>query len=660
MVSQGAWESWHRRGRAKAGCVIKAGLVVVLLGVGAKPAAAESVARTWNEQLLNAIRSDTARPTIHARNLWHTSVAMYDAWAAFDNTSASYLHHETLRGSGMPGSVDAAERDEAISYAAYRVLRHRFVDGPGGTGPGKFTTRFALDQQMSALGYDIGNTSTAGNSGAALGNRIAAAVINFGLSDGANEPNNYADVSGYAPVNEPMAFDNPGTTQADPNRWQPLTFLRERQDQFGTTIFEQTQEFLSPYWGEVTPFALPAKAAGEVYLDVGAPPQLGGVGDTEFRNSVNEVIRYSSQLDPTQSMTVDISPSALGNRPVGSYDGSGHAINLATGQPYAENLVNEADYGRVVAEFWADGPDSEAPPGHWNVLANEVADTMTAMNLPKRVGGTGPAVDDLEFDVKTYFALNAAVHDAGIAAWNHKGEYEYSRPVSMIRYMGQRGQSSDPNGPSYHPEGLTLEPGRVEVVTAETTAPGQRHEALSGHEGKMAFFAWHGPPEEPHDEAADIGGVGWILAETWLPYQRDTFVTPPFAAYLSGHSTFSRAAAEVLAAMTGDAYFPGGLGEFTVPLGDGLAFEYGPTQEITLQWATYADAADEAGESRLWGGIHVRADDLPGRIIGAQIGQDAWSQAAAYFNGSVPEPGTALVLLTVMGSCVPRRGGHKR
>lgn len=614
-------------------------LCAVLAGLSAMPAGADSVARQWNELLLEAIRNDTARPTIHARNLWHTSAAMYDTWAAFDTTASQYLVNERV-----DGPLDEAARDEAISYAAYRIIGHRFVNGPGGTGPGVFDTLVSLFNKMNALDYDPAINTTVGDSPAALGNRIAQAYIDYGLTDGSNEPADYADPSGYAPVNPPMTFDNPGTAMTDPNRWQPLTFLRERRDQFGTIITEQTQTFLSPYWGDVKSFALPEKQPGEVHHDQGPPPQLGGDGDAEFRSSANEVIRYSSRLDPSQSTTIDISPASLGNRPLGSYDGPGYDVNPYTGEPYEPNPVSEADYGRVVAEFWADGPDSEAPPGHWNVIANRALDRMNELDIAKRVGGTGPVVGDLEYDIKTYFALNAAVHDAGVAAWNHKGTYDYSRPVSMIRYMGQRGQSSDPDGPSYHPEGLTLEPGLVEVITEDTTAPGGRHEHLAGSEGKIAIYAWKGPPGEPHDEPDDLGGVDWVLAENWLPYQRDTFVTPPFAAYLSGHSTFSRAAAEVLAAITGDPYFPGGVGEHTIPMGDGLEFEYGPSEEVVLQWATYFDASDEAGVSRLWGGIHVRADDLPGRVIGSEVGQDVWALAARYFNGSVPEPGAFAVL----------------
>ena len=50
-----------------------------------------SVSRSWNELTLNAIRNDFARPTVHARNLFHISAAMYDAWAAYSATSDAYL-----------------------------------------------------------------------------------------------------------------------------------------------------------------------------------------------------------------------------------------------------------------------------------------------------------------------------------------------------------------------------------------------------------------------------------------------------------------------------------------------------------------------------------------------------------------------------------------
>ena len=302
-------------------------------------------------------------------------------------------------------------------------------------------------------------------------------------------------------------------------------------------------------------------------------------------------------------------------------------MNPATGKPYAPNMVNQGDFARALTEFWADGPKSETPPGHWNVVANKVSDELDP-NL--KIGGSGPTVDRLQWDVKLYFALNGATHDAAIAAWGLKGHYDSVRPISMIRYMGGLGQSSDPALPSYNKEGLPLVPGLVEVVTQATTAAGGRHATLAGHEGQIAIKAWAGNPKDPKTQT---GGVAWILAVNWVPYQVPTFVTPSFPAYTSGHSTFSRASAEVLTAMTGSEYVPGGLDEWTTKVGS-LKVEAGPTRDVTLQWATYYDAADMAGQSRLYGGIHIQADDFKGRTIGSACGKEAWARAIQYYAGT--------------------------
>src|SRR5262245_15483068 len=391
-----------------------------------------SIARQWDEQLLHAISIDTARPTVHARNLFNLSTVMYDAWAAYDSTAAQYLHHEKV----SAPNIEAA-RSQAISYAAYNLLKYRFVTGPAGVGPGAAETQLDLDFQMSLLGYDPSFTSTVGNSPAALGNRIAQTMINYGLSDGSNEMGNYAPPPGqYVPVNQPLTFDNPGAVMNDPNRWQPLHFLGNRIDQFGHAILESTQKNLTPFWGNVKPFSLTTaeRSANGVFLDQGPPPQLGGVGDADFKQGALNVIRLSSQLDPNDGAIIDISPATRGNSPLGTYAQVGYSMNPYTGQPYQPQFVKQADFGRVMAEFWADGPHSDAPPGHWNEIGNYVSDRMEQLGIPKRIGGSGPVVGDLEFDVKRYFAENGALYDAAIAAWNHKGAYDGSRPISFIRY----------------------------------------------------------------------------------------------------------------------------------------------------------------------------------------------------------------------------------
>jgi hypothetical protein len=476
---------------------------------------------------------------------------------------------------------------------------------------------------MASLCYRTDFSSTEGDSPAALGNRIGAAVLEHGRTDGSLEDERYKDPT-YTPVNDPLEVTKPGAAMTDPNRWQPLA-LDKQISQNGLPIPGQVQTFIGPHWGHVTSFALPPSDRGTP-IDPGPPPMLADTAtDQAFKEEAVEIIRRSHLLDATNGVTVDIGPGALGDNTLGSNDGNGHDVNPATGQPYEPHVVLQADFARALAEYWADGPKSETPPGHWNVIANEVSDSP---GFAFRIGGQGEPVDRLEWDVKLYLALNGAVHDAAIATWGVKSFYDSSRPISQIRYMGGKGQSSAPDGPAYDPEGLPLVPGLIEVVTEASSAPGDRHAGIPV--GAIALNAWRGFPKDPERETS---GVGWIRAVDWVPYQRSTFVTPAFASYPSGHSTFSRAAAEVMTAFTGDAYFPGGLTSFTVPKG-ALLHEEGPTQDTTIQWATYFDAADQAGISRLFMGIHVPSDDVEGRKIGATCGKDAMALALRYFEGT--------------------------
>ena len=596
-------------------------LLVALVCCGAASVQAQqSVARVWNEVLLDAIRIDTPHPPKHARNLFHVATAMYDAWAAYDATAIGYLHHERATATNIP-----AARHEAISYAAYRVLKNRFDSGPGAT-----LTNAALDAQMSIFAYDINNTTTAGTSPAAVGNRIAASILAWGLTDGSNQAGSYLDPT-YSNPQPPMIVLLNGVPQGqgipagtDPNLWQPLAFDAAF-TQNGLQA-DLVQKYVGVTWLAAAPFAHTRPSPAVPWIDPGPPSKLGTATDAQYKSQAFDVLRKSSQLNSTE--LIDISPGAWGKNDLGSEDGTGHDFNPATGLPYAPNVVKLGDFARVLAEFWADGPDSETPPGHWHVLANEVGDHPLTQ---KRIGGVGPIVDDLEWDVKTYFAVSASTHDAACAAWAIKRYYESPRPVTMIRYMCSKGQSSDLFGPSYHPQGIPLEPGISEVITAGSSAPGERHHGV-GNPGQIAVFAW---PGEPADRATQTSPVRWIRGIDWLPYQRETFNTPAFPGYISGHSTFSRAAAEVLAALTGSEFFPGGMDHFTAPANSYLVFERGPSETIDLQWGTYFDAADQAGISRRFGGIHPQEDDLPGRMVGSQCGLHAWTMVQKYWDGSI-------------------------
>ena len=610
------------------------------------------VARQWNELALESIRNDYARPTVHARNLFHISAAMYDAWAAYSDSVSTYLLGKQLDGFACdlnsfptPGNITAA-REEAISHAVYRLILHRFENSPGAD----FIAAAAGDL-MSRLGFDRNDASLAYTSGSpsALGNYLADCYIRFGFQDGSNEQNDYANTS-YEPVNPAIAPRDPGNPDiVDLDRWQPIS-LTVFIDQAGNEIDDNEPDFLGPEWGSVRAFALEAADRAEyqrdgfeywVYHDPGPPPVHRGPTSEHYKRGFSLVSVWSSHLDPDDGVMIDISPASIGNiahypSTFEQYDqfydyfnggdpGRGYATNPVTAAPYERQVVPRGDYARVLAEFWADGPDSETPPGHWFVILNEVSDHP---QLDRRFAGVGAELDPLQWYVKAYFALGGAMHDAAIAAWGVKGWYDYIRPLSAIRGMAEFGQSSDPGGSSYSQDGLPLIPGYIEVVQ-----PGDPiADGVIANAGKIKLKAWRGP-KVIGDLTSENAGVDWILAEQWVPYQRPSFVTPPFAGYVSGHSTYSRAAAELLTAFTGSEYFPGGMSEFEIPANDFLVFENGPSVDMTLQWATYRDAADQCSLSRIWGGIHPPADDIPGRHIGEQVGQDAFALARAYFDG---------------------------
>ena len=633
-------------------------LLFSLLTISGMAVAQRSVARLWNEALLEAIRNDFARPTVHARNLFHTSAAMYDAWAAYDPSATTYFLGKVHQGYSFPfdgiaspEDVEAA-RQEAISYASYRLIQFRFRNSPGWQ-----ETLVNIEALMDSLGYDPDYTREdyATGSPAALGNYIAARIIEYGLQDGANEGGDYQNVD-YQPVNPPLVVAQPGNPDiVDPNRWQPLAF-QTFVDQSGNEIPGGIPTFIGAEWGRVAPFSLTAADRTvysrdgvdySVYHDPGDLCYIDAEGNNEnddYQWNFAMVAHWSSHLDPTDGVQWDISPASIGHLSLddfpttiaglrdfyrdekGGDPSSGYVLNPTTNQPYASQVVARGDYTRVLAEFWADGPNSETPPGHWFTILNYVSDHPL---LEKKFRGEGEVVDPLEWDVKSYFMLGGAMHDVAVTVWGIKGYYDSVRPISAIRYMADRGQSSDATLPHYHPNGMPLEEGYVELVGANDPLAGANGENVN----KIKVFAWRGP-----DSVADttsIAGAGWILAENWWPYQRSTFVTPAFSGYISGHSTFSRAAARVLSLLTGDEYFPGGMSEFVARQNEFLVFEEGPSTDVVLQWAKYTDASDQCSLSRIWGGIHPPVDDIRGRQIGEEIGQEAFDFAQQYFENTV-------------------------
>ena len=249
-----------------------------------EPIQTQSIARIWNEQLLSAIRLDYARPTVHSRNLFHSSIAMYDSWAIFDETAETYLLGKTLDGFSCPYNNEINYKDkenavkEIISYAMYRLIEERFRISPGAQ-----LTLYNISQTFEKLGYDKYYESHDYKvSNAALGNYIADCIIRYGHQDGSNELQGYESIF-YKPDNIPLDLTkNEKTGLSNLNKWQPLTF-DVFIDQSGNKFPGFTPSFVGPEWGNVRPFSLNGKNlilkkkggnTYKIYHDPGPPPMI--------------------------------------------------------------------------------------------------------------------------------------------------------------------------------------------------------------------------------------------------------------------------------------------------------------------------------------------------------------------------------------------------
>ena len=180
-----------------------------------------------------------------------------------------------------------------------------------------------------------------------------------------------------------------------------------------------------------------------------------------------------------------------------------------------------------------------------------------------------------------FLRLNNALLDASISAWDGKRNWDSIRPISAVRWL-QRGK---------------------------------------------IIQAWGGPYQGP----------SYIKGEDWIPYRPPTTRPHRLPSTPQGNSTFSGAAAEVLTGFTGRGNFEL---KVTIPAGSSkvepkTATQPGvPAKPITLSWTNFRYAAEQAGLSRQYGGVHFEHGDKDAREAGSRVGKNAWAKALTYFNGT--------------------------
>lgn len=561
--------------------------------------AQRTVTRVLNELALLAVRHQEPDPLTTARNLFHLHVALFDALLA---TSAQPIATPI---SGPVPDARGQDRDAVLATAGATILLDRYGAGPAGR-PLRHCLRESLDLRTS--GHDAPSPSAndqANDQANGLGHDIGLQVLAWAALDG-------FDHLSQTPTARlpPLIVGHGGTPTTDAARWQPLD-VAPRHPLLDVPAYDGVQRQLGPHWGDLRRAALPDRSLVQLAPDLEGPPREL---DETLVAEIVEVVVATREVGLTPASTRASTHSQ-------------HHTVIGTYEPDAAGSAD--DLGRAIAEYWEGGRGTATPPGHWNELAHVVADH------PRRAAGwrsRAAIADRLVWDTLSLVTLNAALHDAAILAWDAKRWGNSARPITLVRWMGAQGQRSDPTQDSFHPDGLPLIDGVIELITEESSSPGARHEHLHLHGGEIAIHSWPGAPGDP---AGRRSSASWIRAIDWVPYQADDFVTPPFPGWVSGHSTFSAAAAEVLEGITGSSRFPGGQTCHHVPAGIGLAFEYGPSQDVELCWSTFAEAARQAGHSRIYGGIHPAIDHRDG----ARLGTIAGRAALRWIDGLLVAPG---------------------
>ncbi len=338
------------------------GILIFHITTAGNAAASDNVVVQWNVAALQGVRDSRIGPPMVARALAIVHTCMFDAWSAYDERAVGTQFGDELRRPKRERTL--ANKNEAISFAAYRALVDLFA----------LDKASVFDPLMASLGYDPNNLTVNTDIPAGIGNVACAAVLAFRHGDGSNQlgdlhPGAYSDWTGYVSVNSASTVPVDPASVLDPNHWQRLSY-----DDGATAPTPRivTQSFVGAQWYRVVPFAMTSADQFRPFLAQFGPALYGS--ETYLQQSKHLII-------------------------------------------ISANLTDEQ---KMIAEYWANGPRTELPPGHWDLFGEFVS---------RRDHHT---VDD---DAKMFFALTNAIFDAGIAAWDAKRAFDSVRPITSIPYL---------------------------------------------------------------------------------------------------------------------------------------------------------------------------------------------------------------------------------
>jgi len=208
----------------------------------------------------------------------------------------------------------------------------------------------------------------------------------------------------------------------------------------------------------------------------------------------------------------------------------------------------------------------------------------------------------LDDDVKLFFVASNAIFDASIAAWDAKYAYDYVRPITAIRALG------DATISAWRPRSLS------EALASSTPAA----------------------KEDAEHSIVLPAGLAEAPAADWEPY----LPTPPFPGYISGHSAFTAAWARAMELAIGKPDF-----NFKQTVRHLYVEQRELAEPVTLSYPTFAAAAEAAGISRIWAGVHWPADNERGLELGRKVGESVWRRAEQFVLGTASPVAAAFAAL---------------